>query len=202
MSALEEYLIGEPELDDVDGLELSAPESLEAADWQLRKLARLRRLMAENESIAHAEITRVKTWLDEENAKLERQAAFYEQNLALFHRALLELDPKRKTITLPAGALKARKHPDRIEVLDADVFIAWADAAGRPEFVRTKVEPVKSEIKRLLGVGQAFADDTEILGHLLVDPTTGEAAHGVCLVPGEVSFAADTARASDGEVKA
>lgn len=192
MTTLESFLIGEPEVDDV--AEVAAPENLEQADWQVRKLARLRRLMADNDALASAEVARVREWLAEENGKLERQAAFYEDNLTNFHRALLEQDPKRKSISLPAGALKARKHPDRIEILDVDVFVAWAAGAGRPEFIRTKVEPVKGEIKRLLAVGQAFADAGEILGHILIDPTTGEAAQGVCLVPGEISFTVDAAR--------
>lgn len=187
-ASLEEYLIGEPELEDVD--EVPAPENLEQADWQLRKLARLRRLMADHDAIAQAEIARVREWLATENGKLERQASFYEHSLTTFHSALLADDPKRRTISLPAGQLKARKHPDRIEVLDADVFITWAIDAARSELFRTKREPDKSQIKRFLAVGQPFGDDDEILGHILVDPTTGEAAHGVALVPGEISFTA------------
>ncbi|MDQ3107839.1 MAG: host-nuclease inhibitor Gam family protein [Actinomycetota bacterium] len=190
MTALEAFLIGEPDLDDVDTLDESHPETLEQADWHIRKLARLRRHMAENEAIAHAEIQRIRMWLEEENAKLQRQAAFYEQNLAQFHRALLETDPKRKTVSLPAGALRARKHPDRVEILDADMFITWADAAGRSEFVRTKVEPVKSEIKRLLSTTDIELEH----GLVLSDPTTGEAVPGVVWIEGETSFTVDAAR--------
>ena len=181
MSALEEHLIGQPELDDVEDLDETAPDSMEAADWQVRKLARLRRLMAENEAIANAEIQRIKVWLADENAKLERQAGFYEGNLELFHQALLEKDPKRKSIALPAGTLKARKHPDRLDVVDVDEFTAWA-LEERPEFVRIKHEPNKTEMKRLLGVD----------GERVVDPTSGEPVPGVVCVAGEISFTVDT----------
>lgn len=187
MSALEEFLIGEPELDELDETP-PPPDNVEQADWQLRKLARLRRLMAENEAIAAAEIARVRVWLGDVNGKLARQAEFYENSLAAFHEHLLEDDPKRKTISLPAGTLKARKHPDTVVVLDAERFTAWA-LEQRPELVRTKVEPNKTEIKRLLSVGP-LADDTDP-GHVLVDPTSGEPAPGVVLTIGEISFTAD-----------
>lgn len=190
MSALEEFLIGEPESEGGDDAvrELEIPDNIEAADWQLRRLARLRRLMAENDALAAVEIERVRAWVAGENARLERQATFYEQALTAFHAQLLDGDPKRKTINLPAGSLKARKHPDSVVVLDAEQFVAWA-LDERPELVRTKVEPNKSEIKRLLSVGP-LADDVDP-GHVLVDPTSGVTAPGVVLTPGETSFTVD-----------
>ena len=185
MTALEEYLIGEPEVD--DAAEVPAPEDLDQADWQLRKLGRLRRLMAKNDAVAAAEIARVRMWLEEENAKLANQAAFYERNLAAFHEHLLAQDAKRKSISLPGGTLKARKHPDRVDVVAPDLFLKWAQAE-KPELVRTKVEPDKVRIKQLLGTGPSAGD----YGLALIDPASGEAAPGVVLVEGEVSFAADT----------
>lgn len=184
MSALETYLIGEPEAEDLDEAP-PAPENLEQADWQLRRLGRLRRMMAENEAIASVELARVRQWLAEENAKLARKADFYEDSLGVFHAHLLEADAKRKTIALPAGTLKARKHPDRVDVIDADLFLRWA-AAEKPELIRTKVEPDKTQIKKLLGAGPSAGD----YGLALVDPATGEAAPGVVLVEGETSFTA------------
>lgn len=190
MTALEEYLIGEPDVDEVDH-ELDVPANIEAADWQVRRLVRLRRRMAENEATAASEIQVIRTWLAEENARLQRSAAFFEQSLTAFHQQLLDDDPKRKTVSLPAGTLKARKHPDRVDVVDVDLFVRWAQAE-KPELVRTKVEPDKTAIKKLLGVGPE-AGDPEIgsVGHILIDPATGEAAPGVYLVEGETSFAVD-----------
>lgn len=185
MSALEEYLLGDPSADDLDEAP-PAPENLEEADWQMRRLARLRRRMAENEAIAAAEIALIRKWLADENDKVERTAAFFETSLAAFHEHLLAEDPKRKTISLPAGTLKARKHPDRVDVIVPDLFVKWAQAE-KPELVRTKVEPDKTAIKRLLSAGPSAGD----YGLALVDPATGEAAPGVVLVEGEVSFTVD-----------
>jgi phage host-nuclease inhibitor protein Gam len=189
MSALEEYLVGEPESEDGDG-PVDTPAGLEQADWHLRRLARLRRLMAENEAVAAVEIQRVRVWLAEENEKLSTKAAWIEQALTLFHQSLLTEDSKRKTVSLPAGTLKARKHPDSVVVLDADAFARWAASNGRLEFIRTRTEVVKAEVKRLLSVGP-LADDTDP-GHVAVDPKSGEAVPGVVIVPGQTSFAADT----------
>lgn len=186
MTALEQHLIGMPEHDD-DAETIESPASLEQADWQLRRLARLRRLQAENEAVAHAEIQRIRVWLDEENRKLAQKASWIEEALTGYHAALLEQDPRRKTISLPAGSLKARKHPDRVDVVDADAFVAWAQE-HRPDLVRTKVEPAKTEVKRLLSVGPEVEPGT----FAMVDPATGEPAPGVVHVPGEISFTVDT----------
>jgi len=186
VSALEEYLIGTPEAED-DCTDVPPPANAEQADWQIRRLARLRRLMAENAAAAHAEIQKIRAWLEEENRKLEQKAAWIEEALTGYHQALLEQDASRKTVSLPAGTLKARKHPDRVDVVDADTFVAWA-LAERPTLVRTKHEPAKTEIKRLLSVGP----ETEPGTFAMVDPTTGEAAPGVLHIAGEMSFVVDT----------
>ena len=186
VSALEEFLLGDPTADEVDETP-PVPDNIEEADWQVRRLARIRRRMAENEALAAAEIALARKWCQEENAKLERTASFFEQSLTAFHAQLLESDAKRKTVSLPGGTLKARKHPDRVDVVDADLFVRWAQAE-KPELVRTKVEPDKSAIKRLLGAGPSAGER----GLALVDPATGEAAPGVVLVEGETSFAVDT----------
>lgn len=186
MSALEEYELGDFTADELDDAP-PIPDNIDEADWQLRRLARLRRRMAENEALAGARVALARKWLQEENGKLERHAAFFEQSLAAFHGHLLEADPKRKTVSLPAGTLKARKHPDRVDVIDDAIFVKWA-AAERPELIRTKVEPNKAEIRRLLAKGPSAGD----YGLALVDPATGEAAPGVVLVEGETSFAVDT----------
>lgn len=178
MTALEEYLIGEPEVDDVD--EVPAPENLEQADWQLRKLARLRRLILDNEKIAAIEINHIKRWRDEENGKLERSASFYERNLALFHAALLEQDDKRTSVSLPAGALKSRANPPRVEVVETDAFVAWA-LAERPTLLKTEHKPVKAEIKRFLAMD----------GDAVIDPTSGEPVPGLEVVPCGRSFWVD-----------
>jgi len=183
VTALETYLIGEPEVDDET---VPVPENLEQADWQVRKIARLRRMMDENEAIAFAEIGRIREWLAEENCKLARRASFFEDALRGFHRHLLEFDAKRKTVNLPAGTLRARQHPAKVDVIDAEVFVRWA-MAERPALVRTRHEPDKTAIKQMLAVGPSGGD----YGQVLVDPTSGEEVPGVVLVEGATSFTVD-----------
>lgn len=185
MSALENWELGDETADEIDDTP-PIPVNIDEADWQLRRLARLRRRMAENEALAAARVALARKWLAEENGKLERHAAFFEQSLAAFHAHLLEQDAKRKTVSLPAGTLKARKHPDRVDLIDVETFIPWA-LEHRPDLVRIKPEPMKAEIKRLLSVGPAAGD----YGLALVDPTTGMEAPGVVLIEGETTFTAD-----------
>lgn len=185
MSALEDYELGDFTADEIDDTP-PIPANIDEADWQLRRLGRLRRRMAENQALHDARVALARKWLLEENGRLERHAAFFEQSLAAFHEHLLEGDPKRRTVSLPAGTLKARKHPDRVDVVVPDLFVQWA-LAEKPGLVRTKVEPDKTAIKKFLAVGPSAGD----YGLALVDPATGEAAPGVVLVEGETSFTAD-----------
>lgn len=148
------------------------------ADWALRKCAHIRARMAENEALAAEEWARIKDWLAAENSKLERDAAFFTGLLTEYHRTVLDAEPDRKTIALPAGKLVARKQPDRWQ-FDTDAFIAWAIRAGHDELVRRPAPEVdRAEAKRLFKVRDG----------IVVDPASGEAPQGVSVEPGDVRF--------------
>ena len=170
-----------------EAAQVEPPANIDEADWQLRKLGRLNRRIAENEEFAARRIAEVKAWLERENGKLAATAAWYHQNLRNFHEQVLADDPARKTISLPGGVLKARKHPDRWDV-DAEVFLAWAKE-NAPQLVRVKEEPAKAELKKFATVSIHHDDETTITAF---DPTTGEEIPGVSIEPGGVAFVVDT----------
>lgn len=143
------------------------------ATWALRKLARIRLEMAANQEQAEREIERIRAWLDEVNGSLERHAEFFDSHLRYYHRTILNSDPSRKTVKLPAGTLKARKRPDTIEIVEPEAFIEWARVA-RPEFIRTKFEINKSVVR------EAVLKD-------------GEVIEGVEAEPGDISFSVEVA---------
>lgn len=136
-----------------------------AAEWALRKMAVARRRAAQNSELANTEITRIEGWLSEVNGKLDREASFFESLLVEYHRDCLDDDPNRKTITLPAGALKARKNPDGIEI-DEEKFIPFAKQE-REDLLRVMVAPDKKAVK------EAALKDGEVLpGVTKVDGST------------------------------
>jgi hypothetical protein len=163
----------EPEGEEHQDRERYAIGGMNEADWALRKLAQARWQMRQNEKLAAAEKERIREWLEAANTGPERDATYFESILRNWHEEQLAEDPKRKTISLPAGKLAAAKNPDSIEV--GSEFIPWA-LEHRPEWVRTKHEPNKTEIKEAAGV----------------DPETGEIAPGVSVVPGELRWKAVT----------
>jgi hypothetical protein len=144
------------------------------ADWALRKLAQARKHIAENVALVTAEIDRLGAWVGEANRSHERDAEYFESILRNWHDEQLAEDPKRKTVSLPGGKLVAAKNPDSIAI-DDEVFIPWAREHA-PDWVRTKYEAAKADVKKAGGVV----------------PDTGEIAPGVSAIPGDLRWKAVT----------
>lgn len=184
MSALEEVLAGGFDVDpdeqeSLDGTDRFVVDTIEKAEWALRKLAQYRNRQAENRALAEAEIARIETWLVEENARYLKGIEFFEALLVEFHRRELRDDPKRKTISLPAGNLKARKLPDSIEIVDEESFKDFAETE-RNDLLRIQIAPDKNALK------QAVLRD-------------GEVIPGVAAVTGDLRFSIDINRKDDAE---
>lgn len=133
------------------------------ANWALRKLAKITAARDDVKAQARVEFDRIATWLDEQLTRADREAEFFEELLEQFHRNQLTADPRRKTINLPAGTLRARKKPPNVEIEDVDAFLEWA-REERPEFVRTKYEVARTAVK------DAACKDGEVLPHVAVEP--------------------------------
>lgn len=163
------------------------PENIDQADWLVRKLARLRRMMADHDALAVRRSAQIAEWHGEVNGRLEREARFFEEALASYHRALLDDDPKRKSVSLPAGTLKARKHPDTWTV-DAGPFLEWAREHA-PELVRVKEEPNKADLKKWAIV--AVDDDPLVTDYRAIARDSAEPIPGVTVTPGDIGFTVD-----------
>ncbi|GIM44452.1 phage protein [Collibacillus ludicampi] len=123
-------------------------DTKEKAVWALRKLAKIRQEMAENQAIAEKEIERIKAWLEDVNGGLQRDAEYFESLLQAYHRMVLEENPRAKSIKLPYGTLKARKQePDYIR--DEEKLLIWTKA-NRPDAVRVKESVDWSSLKRTI----------------------------------------------------
>lgn len=169
-----------PEADDEEGRQRFVIDGPKTAEWALRKLGRLRGRMAANDDLANEERRRIDEWLANENAKLQRDASFFEGLLREWQEAVLETED-RKTISLPAGTLRARRLPDRW-TFDGDAFLAWAVRAGRDDLIRTPAPEVdRPKVKQSLVVEHG----------IVVDPATGETVDGVTVEPGDVRYSVE-----------
>jgi hypothetical protein len=142
--------------------------------WAMRKYEILARKLAENESIANAEMQRIGEWLTKVNDKLRREQDFFHNLLAEY--AVTEREANdRKTITTPIGSVSSRIVGGNAVVSDKDAFIEWAQTAA-PELLRQKFEPAMSLINESV--------EKEVSSYFMKD--TGEVVPGLTVSPSEV----------------
>ena len=136
-----------------------------SAEWAVRKLAGIRAKQSENQSIADAENSRVKEWLEKVNSDLESNAQYFE---AILHPyALQQRASGRKSVVLPHGTLKTVSGRQKIEVEESQ-FIRWA-TVNASDLIRIKTEVAKDEIKKLITPdGVAISSGGEILPFVTV----------------------------------
>lgn len=148
-------------------------EALDRANWHGRHLRRLWRERSEVERVYDAEIQRL---LDRRVAlveKIDRDIAWHETPIKGLHAALLDLNPKRKTIGLPNVTMRARAGQPRWE-FDPDVFLGWA-RTWHPDLIRVKEEIDRAAAKKALKAVEfsAVDDNGEIVpGIEVLEPET------------------------------
>jgi phage host-nuclease inhibitor protein Gam len=139
-------------------------QTKEQASWVLRKLAKIRKEMAENQAVAEAEIKRTKKPLEEVNGSLEKEAEYFANLLQVYHRTVLEENPKAKTIKLPFGTLKARQQQPEY-VRDEEKLLAWTKQ-NRPDAVKVKESVDWTKLKETISNvvdGLAITEDGEVI---------------------------------------
>lgn len=168
-------------------------DSLESADWAVRKIGQHRRRYAAAVDVATAEQGRIVEWLAEQEQRCEQATSYLVELLARYHHDLLVDDPKAKTVRLPSGELIARKRPDSLLIDESDEHVdetfAWCEA-NLPEAVVVRKSFDKNTLKRKL---RPSATEMVGDGFRAIDPATGELVPGVMFKVGEVSFKVETA---------
>jgi hypothetical protein len=154
-----------------------------AAEWALRKLARLRAEMQEAEDQADEYRSQVDAWLADRTHGARRSAAYFEN--VLRNWAIGNRTEECKSFKLPSGTVKTRAGSLTVEIDDEEKFCTWALEHGRHDLLNVK--PARAAIRHQL----APAEGAE---PILVDPQTGEIIPGVVLVRGDVSATVETSR--------
>ncbi len=141
------------------------------------KVGRIQAELAEAEALYKSERERLDAYITDERLRAEKAIEFLTALTAGYHAIVLEDDPKRKTIKLPAGDLVARQQPARWNI-DDDQFIEWARANNHDELLNTKVTVDRPTVKSDLHVAP---DGRAVDGY-------GEVVAGVTVTPGDVRF--------------
>lgn len=155
------------------------------AAWAMRKLLSLRKKMAENESIADAERTRIDAWLHHTNSKFEPDTAYFEAILTRYAQQQRASDD-RKSIETPYGVVKSRATQDKFKVTDEDKFFKWAEE-NLPDAIAVKRSPSLTALKKAVTV-----ESTDTLG-LVAMSEHGEIIPGVAVEPGGVNYTVEVA---------
>lgn len=143
-------------------------ETLEAANWALRKLAAINAKEKEINDLKNKEIERIENWAKDEIDKLSDSRQFFEGLLTEYFSREREKDPKFK-ISTPYGKVSARKQQPKWNY-DEDKVVNWL-LQNDKELVRVKYEPDKNEIKKKYKVigTNVVTDDGEIVEGITVE---------------------------------
>ena len=128
---------------------------LQISKWEIE--------IAANFEEQEKEILLIKEWTLSRNSKLQDQIDFYARKCEAYLKEL-----NLKTLSLPHGSLQIRKLPDRVEILDQEIFLKSASmdllkvvpASNKPD-----LQKIKASIKN-----------------------TGKIPEGVQLITGENQF--------------
>jgi len=147
-------------------------ETIDQANWALRKISALKAKLTEVQQLAEAEQRRIAEWLHWEQSKLNDSVAFFESLLGEYALRQREADPAFKKLSTPYGTVKLKKNADKWEY-DDKKLLESLESAGLDEFIRIKKEPNKVELKK----------NTIVQDGQVIHPETGAILEGVQVVP-------------------
>ena len=145
-------------------------EDLETANWALRKIAAINKLMAEKEKLAESEHERINLWLEKVIETDKRNIMFFEGLLKCYFMKEKKKD-KRFKLSTPYGSVTSRKQQPIWEYSDDNV-IENLEKLGLNKLVKTEVKKLlnKTEIKKVLDIanGKAVTKEGEIVEGITV----------------------------------
>ena len=135
----------------------------ELADLMLLEIRNLQEEIERVFDQAEKERTIIKDWAITKNSKLASRIEWISKKLELFLK-----EENIKTLELAFGSLRFRKQPDRVEILDNELFLNNANSSCLmivPETAKADLNKIKAFIKR-----------------------SGRTPDGCEVIPGEIKF--------------
>jgi len=152
--------------------------------WAMRRLAQAQRRIDEVKRQAKVEIDRINGWVEANTVTHGGEVEFFENALQEFLLRVREDSADgRKSLDFPDGTVTSRVTPSKVAVLDAEAFLAWAEANGHSDWVRVKREADVATIKKVV----------DFDGDSVVDPLTGSVIAGLQHTAGGISVSVKVA---------
>jgi len=135
-------------------------ETIDQVNWVFRKLSAIEAKRKELKQLAEAELYRIKSWLESETSKLDRDADYFQSLLNEYAIRQRDIDPQWRKTSTPYGTVKFKRQVPKWHY-DDERLIESLKSAGRTDLIRIKEEPNKVELKKAVKVVNGAVVDTE-----------------------------------------
>lgn len=137
---------------------------LPSANWVVQRIAELDRQQQEITDAAKTAIQQWKDWEQQQSHAVQEKREYFVGLLLAWWPDYAEHHPRSRSVKLPAGTIRWRRVPLRVQVVHPELFTKWAQEEA-PDLVRVKVEP------NLPAIRTAVVDDgLAIPGVAIIDP--------------------------------
>lgn len=153
---------------------------LPSANWVIQRIAELDRQQQEITNAAKTAIQQWKDWEQQQIHDLDEKRSYWVGLLLAWWTAdYAPQHPRHRSVKLPAGIVRWRRMPLRVQVAHPELFTKWAQEEA-PDLVRVKVEPNLPAIRSAVvedGLAIPGVDIVEPEERFEVVPTKGGQAH-------------------------
>lgn len=156
-------------------------DDLGKANWALKKIAAMRSELASVDSLANAEIDKIKAWQTKEKTRINSEIRSFETRLRPFAEAVVA-GKKKKSVNCPNGLFGFRSKAADFEIIN-DSKLLKDIKRDCPEFVRIKEEIAWGDFKKSL---QLIVDE-ETQKQLIIN-SVGQPIENVRYVPEQITF--------------
>jgi len=179
--------LDELELDDLSSVIKSEDSAIErfhitdlsSLNWTLRKLSSLDKKRAEEVTLANAELERINVWFARQDITYQASKNFLEGLIREYAGQQRVIDPKWKQKT-PYGVVSFRKQQPKWDYGDEEALVDYMESNGLENMVQIKKTPMKSELKKVLGVNTGFAINM-LTGEVMPEITVSEQSEVVTI---------------------
>jgi phage host-nuclease inhibitor protein Gam len=130
-----------------------------AAEWVMRKLARFRERLTEQERLRAEYVGQLEDWWQEATGSLRQDIAWAEGLLTDWAFRLRHEDPDAKTQALPSGRVSTRWVPPHPQARDAGAVAAVLARAQHPAYervVRARVDVDNRELAKIVRIADEW----------------------------------------------
>lgn len=146
-------------------------KDLASLNWAMRKLTAIEAKKRELRAMIDGEKERLEMFLERETSGLTDSENFFKFLVSEYASRKRDEDPKFKGEKTPFGKIGFRKVPDKW-LYDEDVLVSYLEQNQYNELIRTKKEPVKTEIKKMFKVnndGRVFDENGQEVAGITVE---------------------------------